>query len=70
VLSGRKSYTIGFYDHDERERSRSFPTVEHANAWMHDDVTAERRSIDSLRRFLLDLDAKEANEAEARTIGT
>jgi hypothetical protein len=67
--SGRKSYTVGFYDHDKRERSRSFPTVEHADAWMHDYVTAERRGRDSLRRFLLDLDAKEANEAEARMIG-
>jgi integrase len=36
---------------------------------MDDYVTAERRGRDSLRRFLLDLDAKEANEAEARTIG-
>jgi hypothetical protein len=65
---GRKSYTVGFYDHDKRERSRAFPSVEHADAWMHDYVTAERRGRDSLRRFLLDLDAKEANDAEARTI--
>jgi transposase len=36
---------------------------------MHAYVTAERRGRDSLRRFLLDLDAKEANEVEARTIG-
>jgi integrase len=35
---------------------------------MHDYTTAERRGRDSLRRFLLDLDAKEANEAEGRTI--
>jgi hypothetical protein len=67
--SGRKSYAVGFYDHDKRERSRTFPTIEHANAWMHAYVTAERRGRDSLRRFLLDLDAKEANEVEARTIG-
>ena len=67
--NGRKSYTLGFYDHDKRERSRSFPTVEHADAWMYDYVTAERKGMDSLRRFLLDLDAKEANEAETRTIG-
>jgi hypothetical protein len=32
-------------------------------------VTAERRGPHSLRRFLLDLDAKETNEAEARSIG-
>jgi hypothetical protein len=67
--SGRKSYTVGFYDHEKRERSRTFPSVRHARAWMDDYVTAERRGRDSLRRFLLDLDAREANEAEARSIG-
>jgi hypothetical protein len=67
--NGRKSYTLGFYDHDKRERSRTFPTIRHADAWAYDYVTAERRGKDSLRRFLLDLDAKEANEIEARTIG-
>lgn len=67
--NGRKSYTVGFYDHDKRERSRSFPSLRHARAWMDDYVTAERRGRDSLRRFLLDLDAEEANETEARTIG-
>jgi hypothetical protein len=35
---------------------------------MDDYTTAERRGRESLRRFLLDLDAKEANDAEARTI--
>lgn len=67
--SGRRSYTVGFYDHDKRERSRSFPSLRHAREWMRDYVTAERRGPDSLRRFVLDLDAKEANEAEGRTIG-
>lgn len=66
--SGRRSYRVGFYDHDKRERTRTFPTVRHARAWMHDYTTAERRGRDSLRRFLLDLDAKEANETEGRTI--
>jgi hypothetical protein len=42
--------------------------VRHARSWIDDYITAERRGRDSLRRFLLDLDAKEANEAEARTI--
>lgn len=32
-------------------------------------ISAERRGPESLRRFLLDLDAKEANALEARTIG-
>ena len=66
--SGRRSYVVGFYDHDKREHSRTFPSVRHARAWMDDYITAERRGRDSLRRFLLDLDAKEANEAEGRTI--
>jgi hypothetical protein len=33
-----------------------------------DYIAAERRGRDSLRRFLLDLDDKEANEAEGRPI--
>lgn len=52
---GRKSYTVGFYDHDKRERCKTFPSVRHARAWMDDYVTAERRGRDSLRRFLLDV---------------
>lgn len=35
---------------------------------MDDYITAERRGQESLRRFLLDLDAKETNLVEARTI--
>jgi hypothetical protein len=66
--SGKRSYRVGFYDHDKRERTKSFPSAGHARAWMRDYVTAERRGRDSLRRFLLDLDAKEATEAEGRTI--
>jgi hypothetical protein len=65
---GRRSYQVGFYSHDRRESSRTFPTARHARAWMDDYITAERRGRDSLRRFLLDLDAKEANEAEGRPI--
>jgi hypothetical protein len=66
--NGRRSYRVGFYDHDKRELTRTFQSVRHARAWMNDYITAERRGRDSLRRFLLDLDAKEANEAEGRTI--
>ncbi len=66
--SGRRSYQVGLYDHDKRERTRTFPSVRHARAWMSDYMTAERRGRDSLRRFLLDLDAREANEVEGRTI--
>ncbi len=67
--SGKRAYRVGFYDHDKRERTKSFPSARHAREWMYDYVAAERRGRDSLRRFLLDLDAKEANEAEGgRTI--
>jgi hypothetical protein len=66
---GRRSYAVGFYDHDKRERTRAFPTARHARAWMDDYITAERRGRDSLRRFLLDLDAKEANQAERWSLG-
>jgi hypothetical protein len=67
--SGRRSYVVGFYDHDRRERCRTFPSARHARRWIDEYITAERRGRDSLRRFLLDLDAKEANALEARTIG-
>jgi hypothetical protein len=68
--SGARSYAVGFYDHDGVERARSFPTAKAARDWIEDYVTAERRGLDSLRRFLLDLDAREANGvADTRTIG-
>jgi hypothetical protein len=57
--NGRRSYVVGFYDHDRVERCRTFPSVRHARALMDDYITAERRGRDSLRRFLLDLDAKD-----------
>jgi hypothetical protein len=67
-----KSWSVGFYDHEGVERSRSFATargVGGAREWMAEYSAAERRGPDSLRRFLLDLDAVEANEAEGRPIG-
>ncbi len=68
--SGARSYGLGFYDHEDVERSRSFPTAKAAREWIGDYVAAERRGSDSLRRFLLDLDAQEANAViETRTIG-
>ena len=68
--NGARSYFVGFYDHQRKERTRSFPTAKAAREWMDDYVAAERRGADSLRRFLLDLDAREANAAlESRTIG-
>lgn len=69
---GRRSYVVGFYDHERRERTRTFATatgVGGASEWMSDYRAAERRGADSLRRFLLDLDAQEANVAEGRMLG-
>lgn len=69
---GRRSYVVGFYDHDGRERTRTFATasgVGGASEWMSDYRAAERRGTDSLRRFLLDLDAQELNVAEGRMLG-
>jgi len=63
---GHKSYQVGFRDHDGIERTKSFPAAKLANEWTEAYVSAERRGPDSLRRFLLDLDAKESNSA---TIG-
>lgn len=69
----RKSYQVGFYDHNGVERSKSFPRVKGvggADDWMKEYVQAERRGPESLRRFLLDLDAAEANpEKSGRTMG-
>ena len=68
--NGARSYFVGFYDHDGSQRTRSFPAARAARDWMEDYVSAERRGRESLRRFLLDLDAREANAAsETRTIG-
>jgi integrase len=68
--NGHKSYQVGFRDHDGIERTKSFPSAKLANAWVEEYVACERRGNDSLRRFLLDLDAKEANQkATGQTIG-
>ncbi len=37
------------------------PVAKLADEWIETYIAAERRGNDSLRRFLLDLDAKEAN---------
>jgi hypothetical protein len=66
---GRKSYQLGFYDHEGKCRSKSFHAVKAANGWIERYAEAERLGKDSLRRFILDLDAKEQNVLEARTIG-
>jgi len=67
---GAKSYRVGFRDHDGVQRTRAFPSARSANEWMDAYISAERRGPDSLRRFLLDLDAKEANDSQSgQTIG-
>jgi hypothetical protein len=68
--SGRKSYRIGFRDHEGALRTKAFPSAKSANEWMQDYIAAERRGAHSLRRFLLDLDAKDASgDSTGRTIG-
>ncbi len=71
--SGKKSYVLGYYDHERVERSKTFGSVGGvggAREWMSDYAAAERRGPDSLRRFLEDLDAQEANVVQdGRTLG-
>jgi hypothetical protein len=68
--SGRKSYRIGFRDHKAALRTKAFPSAKLANEWMQDYIAAERRGTHSLRRFLLDLDARDASgDFTGRTIG-
>jgi hypothetical protein len=75
VFKDRKttSYQLSYYDHDGVERSKSFPKatgIGGAKEWSDAYVAAERLGNDSLRRFLLDLDAAEADAENAgRTAG-
>ena len=59
--SGKKSYIVGYYDHERVERTKTRESASLAREWMRDYSAAAGRGPDSLRRFLLDLDAKEAN---------
>jgi hypothetical protein len=68
-VRGRKSYVVGYFDHERVERCKTFGSaggVGGAREWMSDYSAAERRGADSLRRFLLDLDAQEANQVDGR----
>jgi len=58
---GRKSWRVGYRDHEGRVRSKGFASSHAARQWMGDYADAERRGKDSLMRFVLDLDAKEQN---------
>jgi hypothetical protein len=66
----RRSWRVGFYDHEKVVRGKAFPTSHAARTWMTDYIAAERRGKESLMRFLLDLDAKDANAPqEGRVLG-
>jgi hypothetical protein len=68
--SGQRSYQVGFRDHEGIERTKSFPAAKLAGEWMAAYVSAERLGPHSLRRFLLDLDAKEASgDTDGQSIG-
>ena len=68
--SGEKSYRVGFRDHDGIVRTKAFPSAKIANEWTQEYVSAERRGGHSLRRFLLDLDAKDhSDDIAGQTIG-
>ncbi len=69
AVSGHKSYMVGYYDHEQVERTKTFDRASLAREWIRDYSTAERRGTASLRRFLLDLDAQEANQVDGRTMG-
>ena len=60
---GLKSYRLGYYDHEGAERTKVCVSAREANEWAADYSAASVRGKESLRRFLLDLDAKEARAA-------
>ncbi len=67
---GKKSYLVGYYDHDHRERTKTCASAALAGEWMRDYSRAAQLGPESLRRFLLDLTAREANGTrEGRTLG-
>src|SRR5664280_1572836 len=57
---GRKSYRVGFFDHEKVRHTKSFPSVRAAKTWMDGYTEAERFGPFSLRAFLSDDDAREA----------
>jgi integrase len=57
---GKKSYRVGYFDHEKVRRTKSFPSAKAAKTWMDGYVEAERFGPFSLRAFLLDEAAREA----------
>jgi hypothetical protein len=67
---GKKSYLVGYYDHDHRERTKTCASATLAGEWITNYNRALQHGPESLRRFLLDLDAREANGThDGRTLG-
>lgn len=67
---GKKSYLVGYYDHDHRERTKTCASAALAGEWITNYNRALQNGSESLRRFLLDLDAREANGThDGRTLG-
>jgi integrase len=69
---GRKTYQLGYRDHRGKTTGKAFASAKLANEWESDYIRAERRGPESLRRFLDDLDAAEANrqsDPTSRAIG-
>jgi integrase len=68
--SAKKSYLVGYYDHDHRERTKTCASAALAGEWIRDYNKAAQLGTESLRRFLLDLDAREQNGTiDGRTLG-
>jgi integrase len=66
----KKSYLVGYYDHEHRERTKTCASAKIGGDWIRDYNAAATHGKESLRRFLLDLDAAEANgTVEGRTLG-
>jgi integrase len=57
---GKKSYRVGYFDHEKTRRTKSFSSAKLAKTWMDAYSEAERFGPFSLRAFLLDDDAREA----------
>ena len=50
--NGKKSYLVGYYDHERVERTKTCGSASLARDWMRDYSAASQRGEESLRRFL------------------
>ncbi|MGH2903587.1 MAG: hypothetical protein ACRDK7_08405 [Solirubrobacteraceae bacterium] len=67
--TGKKSYQVGFYDHERVERTKTFPSASLAREWMRAYSAAERRGMDSLRRSYWILTLRRPTPSTARARG-